>query len=150
MKIAEGDPAADVLTGIVIVAGLLLVFIGLGGCAAGPALRVLGTQEGLASYYSDDFNGRRTSSGEIFSNTDLTAAHRTFPFGTRIKVINLTDRSEVVVRINDRGPVKPERVIDLTRAAADELGIVKSGLARVRLEVLEWGKGLRTAALGLK
>ena len=150
MRIAEGDPAADVLTGIVIVTGLLLVFLGLGGCAAGPALRVLGTQEGIASYYSDEFNGRRTSSGEVFSNNELTAAHRTFPFGTRIKVINLSDRSEVIVRVNDRGPVKPERVVDLTRRAADEIGLVRAGLARVRIEVLEWGQGLRTAALGAK
>jgi rare lipoprotein A len=150
MRIAEGDPAADVLTGIVIATALILVFLGLGGCAAGPALRVLGTQEGIASYYSDEFNGRRTSSGEVFNNGELTAAHRTFPFGTRIKVINLSDRSEVVVRVNDRGPVKPERVVDLTRRAADEIGLVRAGLARVRIEVLEWGQGLRTAALGAK
>lgn len=112
----------------------------MASCAVRPSLRSVATQEGLASYYSNDFNGRKTSSGEIFDNRRFTAAHRTYPFGTLVRVTNLDTDAEVTVRINDRGPVKPERVIDLTFAAAKQLGIVRSGLGHVRLDVLEWGK----------
>ena len=110
------------------------------GCAVKPALTSKTTQEGLASYYSNDFDGRKTSSGEIFDNSKLTAAHRTYPFGTIVQVTNLETNVKVTVRINDRGPVKPERVIDLTYAAARVIGIDRAGLGRVRLDVVEWGK----------
>ena len=114
--------------------------LAMASCAVRPSLRSVATQEGLASYYSNDFNGRKTSSGEIFDNRRFTAAHRTYPFGTVVRVTNLDTDAEVTVRINDRGPVKPERVIDLTFAAAKQIGIVRSGLGHVRLDVLEWGK----------
>ncbi|HWF44917.1 MAG TPA: septal ring lytic transglycosylase RlpA family protein [Candidatus Kapabacteria bacterium] len=113
---------------------------GLTGCAVKPVLTAMATQEGIASYYSNDFNGRRTSDGEIFDNEKFTAAHRTYPFGTMVCVTNLTTGAKVTVRINDRGPVKTERVIDLSFAAARALGIDRMGLARVRLNVVEWGK----------
>lgn len=103
-------------------------------------MAILSTQEGLASYYAHEFHGKKTSSGEIFDTYKLTAAHRSFPFGTRVKVTNLRTRSHVIVRINDRGPMKPERIIDLTLAAAREIGLEKAGVERVRVEVLEWGK----------
>jgi rare lipoprotein A len=98
------------------------------------------TQEGLASFYGKEFNGRRTSSGEIFDMHKLTAAHRSYPFGTIVRVTNLKDGSQVDVKVNDRGPVKPERIIDLSLAAAKSIGLDKLGLVRVRLEVLEWGE----------
>ena len=114
--------------------------LSLASCGYQPVLNAMATQNGLASYYSDDFQGRKTSNGEIFDNAKLTGAHRTFPFGTVVKVTNLENEQAVEVRINDRGPVKPERVIDLTRAAARKIGIERSGLGRVRIEVVQWGK----------
>jgi rare lipoprotein A len=119
------------------VAGLCLT---LSACAVTPSLHALGTQEGLASYYSNDFQGLRTSSGEFFDNEQLTAAHRTYPFGTLVRVTNLRTSAQVNVRINDRGPRKPERIIDLTVRAARAIGIEREGLGHVRVEVLEYGK----------
>jgi rare lipoprotein A len=91
---------------------------------------------GAASYYADKYHGRPTASGEIFNQRDLTAAHRSLPFGTRVKVTRLTNQRSVVVRINDRGPFAPGRILDLSRAAAEALGMVEAGLAEVRVEVL--------------
>ena len=115
------------------------IALALSGCAYQPVLNAMAVQDGLASYYSDEFQGRKTSSGEIFDNARLTAAHRTYPFGTRVLVTNLETEQAVEVRINDRGPVKPERVIDLTRAAARKVGIERKGIGRVRIEVVQWG-----------
>lgn len=89
---------------------------------------------GLASFY---WQGEQTASGERFDKSAMTAAHRTLPFNTRVKVTNPRTQRSVVVRINDRGPFTPGRVIDLSDAAAAELGIRSQGLARVVLEVLE-------------
>lgn len=108
------------------------------GCAS-PLSRSLGTQEGLASYYSTEFHGRKTSSGEVFDKNALTAAHRTFPFGTILLVTNQKNGKQVEVKVNDRGPVKPERIIDLSYGAAKEIDMVRDGLVRVRIEVLVWG-----------
>ncbi len=112
----------------------------LSGCEMVTISKLAATQTGIASYYSNDFQGRKTSSGEIFDNSKLTAAHRTYPFGTLVKVTNLATDANVEVRINDRGPVKTERIIDLSLAAAKAIGIDRAGLAKVRIEVLEWGK----------
>jgi len=103
--------------------------------------RILLTLEGVASYYADDYHGKQTSNGEVFNMNDLTAAHRTFPFGTKVRVTNLENKKSVVVRVNDRGPFKEGRIIDLSLAAAKELDIIKMGTAKVKLEVLEWGDG---------
>jgi rare lipoprotein A len=91
---------------------------------------------GIASYYAHAFHGRRTASGEIFDMGAMTAAHRTLPFGTRVRVTSLESGRSVEVRINDRGPFRPERIVDLSYAAAGELGLIRSGLDRVRLEIL--------------
>lgn len=106
-----------------------------------PSGKVLLTLEGIASYYADDYHGRQTSNGEIFDMNALTAAHRTFPFGTTVRVTNVENKKKVVVRINDRGPFKEGRIIDLSLAAAKELDLIRMGTARVKLEVLEWGDG---------
>jgi rare lipoprotein A len=98
--------------------------------AAGREERI---DEGLASYYGRKFHGRRTASGERFDMSDFTAAHRTLPFGSKVRVRNLRNGKEVVVRINDRGPFKKGRVIDVSRAAAEALGMVGRGLAKVEL-----------------
>jgi rare lipoprotein A len=99
---------------------------------------------GLASWYGGVFNGRKTASGERYDMHALTACHPTLPFGSMVRVVNLKNRRSVVVRINDRGDLVEEgRIIDLSRAAADELAMTKSGLAKVRLEVISLGKERR-------
>lgn len=104
--------------------------------AAAPSQAVFATQEGIGSWYGPGFAGRTTSNGEVFDPSQLTAAHRTLPFGTRVRVTNLETGASVEVRINDRGPFKPGRIIDLSRAAADRVGMLASGIARVRVEVV--------------
>lgn len=95
---------------------------------------------GIASYYGRGFHGRRTASGEVFDMYGLTAAHRTLPFGTRIRVTNLHNGRTVVVRVNDRGPFVKNRILDLSYAAAREIGIIATGTAKVKIKVLKWGK----------
>ncbi len=93
-------------------------------------------QSGLASWYGPGFAGRRTASGEVFDPGALTAAHPRLPFGTRVLVVRVDTGETVVVRINDRGPFRPGRVIDLAYAAARAIGLDRSGTARVRLYLL--------------
>jgi rare lipoprotein A len=102
-----------------------------------PPAPIIQGERGLASWYGHPYHGRRTSSGEIYNMHDLTAAHRTLPFGTRVKVHNLNNGRSVTVRINDRGPFVAGRIIDLSYAAAKAIGM--SGLAPVRLEILSLG-----------
>lgn len=94
------------------------------------------TEVGLASFYADKFDGKTTASGEIFRQNKLTAAHRTLPFGTVVKVTNLDNNLSVEVTINDRGPFVEKRIIDLSKAAAEKLKYVSNGTASVKLEVL--------------
>jgi rare lipoprotein A len=91
---------------------------------------------GIASWYGPGFHGRTTASGETFDQDALTAAHPSLPFETRVRVINLENRREVVLRINDRGPYHDGRIIDVSRAAARVLGLIGSGTARVRVFVI--------------
>jgi len=95
------------------------------------------TEEGFASYYSDAFEGKETASGEIFTQTGLTAAHRWLPFGTIVKVTNLENGKTIFVKINDRGPFVPNRIIDLSKMASQKLGFYNKGIAKVRIEVVE-------------
>jgi rare lipoprotein A len=92
--------------------------------------------EGRASWYGAEFAGRRTANGEIYDPSQLTAAHKTLPFGTFVRVTNPNSGASVVVRINDRGPFKPGRVIDVSRAAAEQLGMIGPGTLVVRLELV--------------
>jgi len=94
-------------------------------------------QEGLASWYGPEFHGRLTSSREIFDMHDMTAAHPTLPFGTYVMVTNLNNGQSTIVRINDRGPFVPGRIIDLSYAAARVLGAIGPGVIPVRLEVIK-------------
>jgi rare lipoprotein A len=103
--------------------------------------KILLTLEGVISYYAHDFHGKQTSNGETFDMHDLTAAHRTFPFGTRVRVTNLENNKTVIVRVNDRGPFKEGRIMDVSLGAAKEIDLILNGTARARLEVLEWGNG---------
>jgi rare lipoprotein A len=112
------------------------------GCgAAAPAGAVRpeagATQTGKATWYSDSLAGRPTASGEPYDPGELTAAHRTLPFGTRVRVTNLRNDRSVVVRVNDRGPFgRADRIIDLSRAAAEGLEMIRAGVVPVRLEVV--------------
>ena len=90
-------------------------------------------ERGRASWYGEQFHGRRTASGEVFNMNDLTAAHKTLPFGTQVRVRHASTGREVVVRINDRGPFIKGRVIDLSRAAAEQIGLIRAGEAPVVL-----------------
>lgn len=92
---------------------------------------------GMASYYADQFHGRRTASGERFDTGALTAAHRTLPFGSKVRVTNAANGRSVVVRINDRGPFTRGRTIDVSRAAAERLGLIARGHGRVELALLD-------------
>jgi len=126
--------------------------VGLSACATRTPVRtpgarstpVLETREGLASYYGKDFHGKITASGVRFNMNAMVAAHPSYPFGTLIRVTNLANGRSTGVRILDRGPTPQHRadgiVIDVSRRAAEVLGFIQQGRARVRLEVLEWGK----------
>jgi rare lipoprotein A len=110
----------------------------------GVRYRVLDTadgylEEGIASWYGGEFHGRPTSSGEIFDQNRVSAAHRTLPLHTWVEVENLENGRQIVVRVNDRGPFAhtDTRIIDLSRAAADELGYLPSGTARVRVRAVD-------------
>lgn len=92
---------------------------------------------GIASYYGRRFNGRRTASGEVFDMSAMTAAHRTLPFGSKVRVTNPNNGKSVIVRINDRGPYGGGRTIDVSRAAATELGLISRGHGRVELALLD-------------
>lgn len=94
------------------------------------------TETGLASWYGAPFNGRRTSDGEIYNMDDLTAAHRTLPFNAIVRVTNLSNGRQVSVRINDRGPFVANRIIDLSYAAARAIGMIGTGTAEVRLQLV--------------
>ncbi len=93
------------------------------------------TETGIASWYGHPYHGRQSSSGEVYDMHQLTAAHRTLPFGAVVRVTNLENRKSVVVRINDRGPFVEGRIIDLSRAAAQRIGLIGPGTALVRIEL---------------
>lgn len=101
--------------------------------------KVLESRVGVASYYSDKFEGKKTSSGEVFSQDKLTAAHPSYSMGTIVRVKNLKNRKTVIVRINDRMTNLNGRIIDLSKSAAEELDMVTSGIAKVQVDVLKWG-----------
>jgi len=121
------------------VSGALLALALMAGCAHAPhppaAVGRPTGEEGLASFYSSP-RGRLTASGARFDRRALTAAHRTLPFGTRVRVTNLANGRSLVVTITDRGPHRAHRIIDLSKAAARVLDFLDSGTARVRLDVL--------------
>jgi rare lipoprotein A len=125
---------------------LLPLFLLVTACSVPPARVRLSsppngraTQSGIASWYGPGFHGQPTASGAVYNQHDLTAAHPTLPLGTRVLVTNLTNGSSVEVAVNDRGPFAKGRIIDLSRAAADAIGMVGPGTAPVRVEVVDAG-----------
>ncbi|WP_018476223.1 septal ring lytic transglycosylase RlpA family protein [Pontibacter roseus] len=106
------------------------------------------TQVGSASWYGSKYHGRKTSSGERYNKNDMTAAHKTLPFGTKVKVTNPANDESVILRINDRGPFVGNRIIDVSEAAARKLDIHEEGVARVKVEVIEEPGKAATASTG--
>jgi rare lipoprotein A len=122
---------------VLLLAGVLT--LALAGCASRTATTAPAeglTQTGRASWYGQAHHGRRTANGERFDMHALTAAHRSLPFGTRLRVVNLDNDREVEVRVNDRGPAVADRILDLSYAAARALHAIEAGIIRVRLTVL--------------
>jgi rare lipoprotein A len=113
-----------------VLTGVLIGYLTLGGFDSGVAAK---STTGIASYYK---SGKQTANGERFNPNGLTAAHRTLPFGTKVRVTNLRNGKSVVVRINDRGPFIRGRVIDLSLGAAIFVGMTKSGVAKVTYSIL--------------
>lgn len=101
------------------------------------ATECLAYEEGIAAYYSDVFQGKKTASGALYDKNKLTGAHKKLPFGTKVKVTNLQNNKSVVVTINDRGPYSKDRIIDLSRAAAEKIALIKVGISKVKMEVIE-------------
>jgi rare lipoprotein A len=111
------------------------LFSDIGGAHAADKVPVK-VVAGAASWYGDKFHGRRTANGERYDMHKLTAAHKTLPFGTKVRVTNRENGKSVVVRINDRGPFVGKRVIDLSRGAAAAVGMIQRGIAPVSIEII--------------
>lgn len=126
---------------------IIFLFIGIGQpiFASGNTGK-LKSQKGEASWYGSRYHGRKTSSGERYNKNAMTAAHKTLPFGTKVKVTNLDNNESVIVRINDRGPFVGDRIIDVSEAAARELEFHSKGIGHVKIEVLETEADLASAA----
>ncbi|MBL7848622.1 MAG: septal ring lytic transglycosylase RlpA family protein [Cyclobacteriaceae bacterium] len=124
----------------------LLTILGL--CAT--LLSMGQTQTGKASFYADNFEGRLTANGEKYRHKNLTAAHKTLPFGTKVRVTNLANQKQVDVVINDRGPYVDGRILDLSKSAAEQLGFVNQGIAEVSLLVLDAGDGKGTVPVTIQ
>jgi len=104
-------------------------------------ISVLETVTGIASYYADAFNGKITYSGEVYNMYGISAAHPTYPMGTVLRITNLNNGKTVMLKVNDRMPYNPDRIIDLSLGAAQKLDMVHDGLAKVKIEVLKFGEG---------
>ena len=117
-------------------ASLSVVALALSACSSTPEIAAAKTQSGKASWYGPGFQGRKTASGERFNMNTYSAAHRTYAFGTKLCVKNLRNGHGVTVRVNDRGPFIRGRVVDVSRKAAQSLGMIRSGTDSVRLSVV--------------
>ena len=129
---------APIHAGFAILASIAL----LTGCgkahvnASAPSLKKF-SQTGVASWYGPGYEGKRTASGEVFHMSELTAAHRNLPFDTRVRVTNLSNKKQVDVRINDRGPFVQGRIIDLSREAAQRIDLIGPGTAKVKIQAIK-------------
>jgi peptidoglycan lytic transglycosylase len=110
----------------------IIVALSIVGAAGIPAAQ---SEEGVANFYGDKFQGKKTASGEVYDKNGLTAAHKKLPFGTKVKVTNVDNGKSVVVTVNDRMGASSPAIIDVTRRAADELDFTKAGTAKVKVEV---------------
>ncbi|TAG90320.1 MAG: septal ring lytic transglycosylase RlpA family protein [Bacteroidetes bacterium] len=98
------------------------------------------TEEGLASYYTEKFEGRITASNEKFNGQEMVGSHKKLPFGTKVLVTNLANNKEVTIRINDRGPYAYGRIMDISQAAAEKIGLIETGTAKISIKVISVGK----------
>ena len=115
----------------------LIAIAAVAACALpAPAAWAADPESGLAAVYNDKLNGRKTASGEKYNRNKLTAAHKTLPFGSNVRVTNVANKKSVVLRINDRGPTQAGRVLDISPAAAKVLGISPRGMAKVDVETV--------------
>jgi len=115
----------------------LIAIAAVAACALpAPAAWAADPESGLAAVYNDKLNGRKTASGEKYNRNKLTAAHKTLPFGSNVRVTNVANKKSVVLRINDRGPTQAGRVLDISPAAAKALGINPRGMAKVDVETV--------------
>ncbi len=101
---------------------------------------IIQTEYTVASYYADKFNGKKTANGETYNMYGISAAHISYPFGTIVKVTNLSNGKSVILKINDRKPDTNGRDIDLSYGAAEKLDMLQSGIAKVRIDVMKWGE----------
>ncbi|MCB0684896.1 MAG: septal ring lytic transglycosylase RlpA family protein [Saprospiraceae bacterium] len=115
---------------MILVATLLLI---LSSCHSD----VISRHDGIASYYADKFHDQRTASGELYDTSKYTAAHRDLPFGQQLRIIRRDDGRSVIVTVNDRGPFNKRRIVDLSKAAARDLGMLHQGILKVTVEVIE-------------
>ncbi|MFY9645330.1 MAG: septal ring lytic transglycosylase RlpA family protein [Terriglobales bacterium] len=122
----------------------IVIAMALAATAWAEAPAVGEKETGLAAVYSDALNGHTTASGQAYDKTKLTAAHKTLPFGTKIKITNTKNNRSVIVRVNDRGPVQAGRMLDISEAAAARLHIGKNVMREVSLEVVSVGSGKTT------
>jgi len=116
-----------------LVGSVALVGLALGLAFFGPYY-----ETGIASWYGPGFDGNLTANGEVYDMNGISAAHKTLPFGTVVRVVELDTGRSIVVRINDRGPFVEGRIIDLSKGAAEELGIIDKGITRVGLRIVRW------------
>lgn len=124
------------LLAAIVMTAIVLTVSGCAGGSDGPETEPGSVLEGKASYYAHKFHGRTTASGEIYDENEMTAAHKTLPFGTMVRVTNLVNGNRVTVRINDRGPFVEGRIIDLSFRAAGQLDMIAAGVVPVRVEIL--------------
>ena len=131
--------STDFIRPTLVAVSLLFLLAACGGTTPPPMTSVSEnwSERGIASWYGPGFDGKRTTSGEVYDMEDMTAAHKRLPFGTRVQVENLDNGLRTEVRINDRGPFVDDRIIDLSRAAAREIEMLGPGTARVRISVVE-------------
>ena len=120
-------------TFLYLLSSILLVGVAVGMAFYGPYYEV-----GIASWYGPGFDGNLTANGEVYDMYGVSAAHKFLPFGTVVRVIEFDTRRSIVVRINDRGPFVDGRIIDLSKGAAEELGIVDKGITKVGLRIVRW------------
>ena len=138
MRIAELPTCRGCETARSCVSALVLVAFFAGcGVSVGPGMPTRRTpQTGMASWYGEEYHGRRTASGDVFDMHKLTAAHKKLRLGTVVRVTNLKNGESVIVKVNDRGPFFRGRIIDLSYAAAKKIGMVEDGIAKVRIEIV--------------
>jgi len=110
----------------------LFAILSVPSLAAGPG----SVQKGIASYYHDSLHGNKTASGQVYNKNKMSAAHKSLPLGSKVRVTDVRSGKSIVVRVNDRGPFVRGRIIDLSRQAAKQLGMIKKGVTPVKVEVL--------------